>query len=452
LAKRFCSFLKDYSFHFVSYRRDVSERARQYAYGLMQAGQRKNMDRMAEVVPNTSSQNLQQFLTHSKWDSREVIDHVAQDAGKLLGDPRDACLILDESGFVKQGPKSVGVARQWLGRIGKVDNGQVAVYAALAKGRFATLIDTQLYLPEKWVEDRERCKEAGIPDKEIVFRTKEELGLSMVRRALKKELKFGWVGADAGYGKGTGFMFGLDDMGVRCVIDVHSDFRVYLKDPKPRIPPKGKKGRAPQSYKTDEFVIEVKPLVESVNASFWKRVIVRDTTRGPLELFAYSQEVYVWDGASEYARCFCLIATKMLDGSDIKISLVNKAKGLSLKRLAFMQRQRYWVERVFEDAKSECGMADYQARKWNAWHHHMALVMMVMLFMLTERINQKETHPLLSCADIEELLAKFLPRKDVTKEEVLEHLETRHEKRQLAIESHRRCAKKRRTTAPVQQL
>jgi hypothetical protein len=146
-----------------------------------------------------------------------------------------------------------------------------------------------------------------------------------------------------------------------------------------------------------------------------------------------------------------LLVTKMLDGTEIKISLVNKAKGLSLRRLAFMQRQRYWVERSFEDGKSECGMADYQVRKWSAWHHHMAMVMMVMLFMLTERINHADSHPLLSCADIEELLAKFLPRRDVTEKEVLRQLEVRHQQRQRAIDSHRRCAKKRKKS-PVNLL
>jgi hypothetical protein len=109
-----------------------------------------------------------------------------------------------------------------------------------------------------------------------------------------------------------------------------------------------------------------------------------------------------------------------------------------LERLAWMQLQRYWVERAFEDAKSECGMADYQVRKWSAWQHHMALVMMAMLFMLSERIRHKETYPLLSCSDIEELLSRFLPRRDVTKEEIIQQLEQRHRKRLCAIKSHSR--------------
>jgi SRSO17 transposase len=116
----------------------------------MQAGSRKNMDRMAEVVPDSKSRNLQQFLTHSKWDARSVIDHVAQQANELLGDAQIAGLLIDESGFAKQGPMSVGVSRQWLGRLGKVDNGQVAVFGVLANGQFATPVDARLYLPRNW--------------------------------------------------------------------------------------------------------------------------------------------------------------------------------------------------------------------------------------------------------------------------------------------------------------
>ena len=128
--------MKSYSEHFHSYRHNVSGKARQYASGLMQAGTRKNMDRMAEVIPDSRSRNLQQFLTHSKWDAREVIDHVAQDVNQLLGDEISTGFIIDESNFEKQGKMSVGVARQWLVRFGKVDNGQVAVFAALAKKKW----------------------------------------------------------------------------------------------------------------------------------------------------------------------------------------------------------------------------------------------------------------------------------------------------------------------------
>jgi SRSO17 transposase len=411
----------------------------------MQAGSRKNMDRMAEVVPESKSRNLQQFITHSKWDYRDVIDHVSQDVNNLLGDSRNAGLLIDESGFSKQGKVSVGVSRQWLGRLGKVDNGQVAVFGALANGQYVAPVDVRLYLPQEWTNDSKRCERAGIPQDARRFRRKTELALDIVKHARKSGLRYGWIGADAGYGKGPGFCLALDEMDETFCIDLHSDFQVYVQDPKPYLPQKANKaGRPFKRYRSDQEGIEVKALLDSLPKKCWKTVTLRKTTRGVLKVRICRLKVYVWDGESEKVKCWTLIATKSIRRNpDTKISLTNASKHTTLKRLGWMQRQRYWVERAFEDAKSECGMADYQVRKWSAWHHHMALVMMAMLFMLSERIYHKDTYPLLSSADIEELLAHFLPRRDVTEEEVIFQLEQRHLQRQKAIDSHARCQEKR---------
>jgi len=438
------TFVDTYSEHFQSYRHDVSDKARQYACGLMQAGPRKNMDRMAEVVPDSTSRNLQQFLAHSKWDHREVINHVARDANALLGDRKNACLLLDESGFAKQGQSSVGVSRQWLGRLGKVDNGQVAVFGALAKGESVSPVDVRLYLPEKWVNDPERCHRAGVPETARHFKTKIELALDIVRHARENALDYGWVGADAGYGKGFGFCLALDEMGERFVVDVHSDFHVYLQDPKPYLPEKKTNYGPPfTKYRTDQKSMEIREILKSIPTRRWKTVTLRNTTRGALKVRTCRMRVYVWDGESEKAKCWTVIVTKSLGlNPDTKISLSNAPKQTTLRRLGWMQRQRYWIERAFEDAKSECGMADYQVRKWSSWHHHMSLVMMAMLFMLTEKIHHKDTYPMLSSADIEHLLARFLPRRDVTEEEVIFQLEQRHILRQKAIDSHTRRQRK----------
>jgi SRSO17 transposase len=223
-------------------------------------------------------------------------------------------------------------------------------------------------------------------------------------------------------------------------VDLHSDFRVYLEDPKPYLPQKVSKRGCPFTrYKTNQEGIEVRDLVKSLPVQRWKKVTLRKTTRGVLRVLACRVRVYIWDGESDKAKLWTLIATKALDGnSDTKISLSNAPKGTTLKRLGWMQRQRFWVERTFEDAKSECGMADYQVRKWSAWHHHMAIVMMAMLFMLSEKIHHKDTYPLLSCADIESMLAHFLPRRDVSEEAVIFQLKQRHRQRQKAMESHAR--------------
>jgi len=435
-------FVKNFSDHFRSYRHDVTEKARQYTCGLMQAGSRKNMDRMEEVVPGSKSRNLQQFLTHSKWDARSVMDHVAREVDGLLGDDPQVGLLIDESGFAKQGAMSVGVARQWLGRLGKVDNGQVAVFGVLAKDRFASPVDVRLYLPQKWVDDPERCAKAGIPESERIFRTKEQLALEIVQHAVSQGLRFGWVGADAGYGKGPAFCLALDRMGRQFVVDVHSDFRVYLEDPKPYIPDRtGKRGRKNIRYRSDAEPIEVKAIVERFSLCDQPVLKIRQTTRGPLRVRALRVPVYVWDGRSSEVVKWYLIATQTLGKNPkIKISLSNAPESAGLATLAWMQLQRFWVERVFEDAKSECGMADYQVRKWSAWHHHMALVMMAMLFMLTLRMQHIDSYPLLSCADIEELLYRFLPRRNVTRGEVIRQLHHRHRKRKASIDAYARSS------------
>jgi SRSO17 transposase len=427
--------VKSYAEHFKSYRRDVSEKARQYASGLMQAGSRKNIYAISEVVPDTDDRNLQQFITHSKWSAREVLDHVARDADELIGDATQGALIIDESGFAKQGKMSVGASRQYLGRLGKVDNGQVAVFGVLAKGRFATAIDTRLYLPKEWTDDVERCNKAGIPQSERVFKTKNQLALEIVEQARRNGVRFGWVGADAGYGSGPDFLFALADAGHTFLIDVHKSFVIYEVDPQPK-PGSSTKGRKPNGSISEQTSLSVQQFVQSCSTKDWRLYNVRETTRGSLKLRVLRKSVYVWDKQRGKGRRYELLVTESLDGQDRKYSLTNQRPSTSTRRLCWMQRQRYWVERCFEDGKSQCGMADYQLRLWNAWHHHMALVMMAMLFMLSEKLRMQEQCPLLSCADIERLLAAFLPRRDASPEQVLSHMNRRHEMRRRAIASH----------------
>ncbi len=138
------------------------------------------MERMAEAVPNSDDQVLQHFLTNSSWDDQLVIDQLAQDANQLIGGKKDSCLIIDESGIPKKGTKSVGVARQWCGQLGKLENCQVGVYSVLGFQNHAAPIGNRLYLPEAWVNDEKRCIEAGIPREHIEFHRKHDLALQLV--------------------------------------------------------------------------------------------------------------------------------------------------------------------------------------------------------------------------------------------------------------------------------
>lgn len=156
------SYVESYSARFQVHKRNVINRAYQYIKGILQASHR-NMEKMSEAVPDTDEQSLQQFLSDSPWDYQGVMDQVAGDVNQILGG-KDSALLLDETCVVKKGNHSVGVSRQWCGRIGKVENCQVGVFAALAKGSDVCLIDAELFIPNSWREDALRCDKARIPE------------------------------------------------------------------------------------------------------------------------------------------------------------------------------------------------------------------------------------------------------------------------------------------------
>jgi len=395
------------------------------------------MERMTEVVRGSEYQALQHFISDSKWDGNAVMEQVAMEADVTLGGSVDSCLLLDETSFPKKGDKSVGVARQWCGRLGKVENCQVAVFACLSRGPHSALIDTRLYLPKKWTDSPERCLAAKVPKEHIVQRSKVELALEIVREARKRGVRFSWVGADGGYGKDPLFLRALDESGERFIVDVHKGQRMYLEDPSPFVP----ESQHPRGRKPSLLVSEVKSQrvdewARRQSRGSWQRIHLRNGTKGVVKIEVLHRRVWVWDGKEEKARYWRLLISRELGGQKkLKYGLSNFPTNVSVQQIAKNQRQRFWIERSFQDAKSESGLGDYQARSWVAWHHHVALVMIAMQFMLEERLRQKDDHALLSCADIEELLSHFLPRKDVTAEEVIRQMEVRHQQRRGAIES-----------------
>jgi len=391
---------------------------------------------MIEKVPEADYQAVQHFITHSPWEYEPVMEQVAADSNRLLGGSTDSALFIDESSNPKKGKKSVGVARQWCGRLGKVENCQTGVFAALNKGAYSSIIDTRLYLPSEWTDDPRRCKDAGVPD-DIVFKTKSELAIEMVISARKRGIGFSWIGIDSGYGKDTPFLYALDDLGETFVADVAKDQSIYLEEPVPYLPERSSsRGRKPTHLTCEALRIRVDKWVASQPEDAWQRVSFRDTTKGKRFADILVQRIWLWNGKEPKARRFTLIVRREPCKADcIKYTLTNAGTETTVERLAFMQGQRYFVERSFQDAKSYLGMAQYQVRSWQSWHHHMALVMMAMQFMLEVRLEQHRDISLLSTADIVALLAHYLPRRDLDEEEVFRQMEIRHKQRQDSIDS-----------------
>jgi len=220
------------------------------------------MERMTEAVADSEWQSMQHFLSNSPWEHQPVQDQIARDCDRLIGGSPDTGLIFDETGIPKKGKMSVGVARQWCGRLGKTDNCQTAVFGALSMGPHVALIDERLYLPEEWTKDKKRCKKAGVPD-DIEFKTKSQLVHEMVRNARARRIRFTWLGFDGGYGKEPAFLNALEDDGEVFMADVHKDQSIYLEDPAPHVPEKKGRGRTPTqlvaaapSMRVDKWIAE----------------------------------------------------------------------------------------------------------------------------------------------------------------------------------------------------
>jgi SRSO17 transposase len=436
LGRTYERFGDDFDDLFRSGNHNVTRTAQHYLCGLMQA-EKRNMERMAEAVPDSDDQVLQNFLTHSSWDHRAVMDRVARKADALLGADRGVGLYLDESAFQKKGDKSVGVARQWNGRLGKQDNCQVGVFGALGRGNQVSLIDARLYLPKEWTEDPRRCEHAAVPPAQQVHRTKLELAQEIVRHARQSGLRFEWVGMDGLYGQSLELLESLQAQGETFLAEIHSDRQIYLTDPAPYLPRQEPgRGRPRVRYHSDARAVEVRKWVKTQPASAWRKKTLRNTTKGDLIVEVLHQRVWLWDRHSPTAQCWHLIVRREVDSpGTLKYSLSNAPVQTTVRKLAQMQAQRFWIERAFQDAKSHIGMAQYQARQWPSWHRHMALVMMALQFMLQARLDHVDTHPLLSCYDIQILLATTLPDRRSSQEEVMRQLRARHEKRRALIDA-----------------
>ena len=302
------------------------------------------------------------------------------------------------------------------------------------------MVDFRLFLPEDWAKDDKRCEKAKIPEEQRRHQTRTQLALDMVKTARLGGSDHQWVGADSAYGNNQEFCAQLEDMGEKFMMDVVGTTKVWDADPCPEAPERvGEKPGRPRSAchagndKARQRSIEA--LVEECFGKESRHVVIRRTSQGRLRARVWAREVWVWDPGQARARRRMLVVRKEEDGK-MKYSWSTCPAGTPWERLAFMQAQRYWIERTFEDGESELGMAQYEVRGWSGWHHHMALVALAMLFVMKERISFKDEAPLLSARDVVELLDYYLPRRGTTEKEVLDDLVNRHKRRIQASKSH----------------
>lgn len=408
------------------------------------------MERMEEAIGDLEYHQYQHFISNSPWDYKAVIGKVGEDANEEMQKEREkrgepTGLIIDESAHLKSGVKSVGVARQYAGVVGKVENCQVGVYASLCNGERSCLINERLFLPECWASDEKRCEESGIPLECRVHKSKPVLALEMIDEALAGGIEFDWIGGDGLYGHCYEFARGLDERGLFFVLDVHKDQQIYLQAPTISIPgQKSRKGRKPTRPVADCASVRADEYVESLPDEAWQKVRIRKTAKGWLKAWVHIRQVWVWDGEEAQVRERTLIVRKSIpqgraEKKEIKYSLSNGSpEHYSIEEFAYFQAQRYWVERDLQNAKSELGMSDYQVRKWLGWHHHHAILFMALLFMLQERLDHETQYPLMSVRDarimVTTLIAETMLQNEPEMLRQIRLMKERHYKRKFDID------------------
>ena len=405
--------------------------AKTYLHGLLSETPRKNSEAIADVADDTQAQDIQNFMTGSRWKYDDVFAHVASKANQRIGNHPDTMLAIDESGFTKKGRSSAAVTRQYNGRMGKVDNCQVGVFSSLSNGANATLIGASLLLPPEWVKDEKRCLKAGIPKDKIRKATKIDLARELIEQADAHGVQYACIGVDSFCGRDISLLCWIEDRGCEFYADTPKNTFVWLSKPQ------GEKRPASPGKNGAIKISELPDLKGSWKKS--KRIKIRDGENGPVIVESLVCRVWIWPDGENAPREWWLLVSRD-KGGEIKYTLSNSPPTTTQEQLAKHQGQRHFIERNFQNSKSHLGMADYQMRLWNGWHRHMAMVALAGLFMMEERMLSGKGS-LLSTRDVVQLLDWYF-RARPSLESIIEQVEKRHRRRESASESKIRISEK----------
>jgi len=356
----------------------------EYLTGLVSLVERKNVESIA-YLHDQERRQLQKFIGESPWDDRPLIRELARQVGQEIGDA-NGVLVFDPSAFAKKGQESVGVQRQWCGRLGKVENCQVGVYLAYASPREHALVDVRLYLPEEWAGDKQRRLKCGVP-KNVKFHTRHELALEMLDEH-GASLPHRWVTGDDEMGRSTVFRKALRTRDEHYVLAVPSNTRVRDLDVPPPAPTRGRWTRKAPFQKASNWAA-VLP------ASAWQEFTVRDGEKGPIKIAAVSTRVQVCSERKRRELEEILVATRELqsDGtSKHDYYFVFAPPEASLDEFVYAAKMEHRVEDCLQRAKGQAGLADYEVRNWRGWHHHQTLALMATWFLTLETQKGKKKH------------------------------------------------------------
>ncbi len=320
----------------------------------------------------------------------------------------DLQLIIDESGFAKKGKKSEGVARQYNGSAGKIDNCQVGVFAALNAGSITNLINAKLYTPTSEI-------------------SKIDHALDLINHTISTlKLPVKYVSFDAFYGRDSSLLATLKDKKIHFVADVPENYRICLEPFQMRLPKaKSAKGRQPIHKKPTRPFISIQEYTATLKKKDFSFVAVRHSSKGKLKAYFHRRSVYLINPHTEKRMELTLLIRKDVDGT-LKFSLCNAPGDVTLKELAYQQSKRYFIERNFQDAKQELGLDDYQCQSEIAWERHMSLCMLAMLFINKEKCeNLQDAAIYLSASDIKKMVMVIVLYNETRQQRIFKEILTK---------------------------
>jgi SRSO17 transposase len=350
--------------------------ATEYVTGLLSKLKHKTAEGIA-YLHDQERQGIQKFIGLAPWDHQPLLTILARQVGRELGE-EDGVIVFDPSAFAKKGTKSVGVARQWCCRLGKLESCQVGVYMAYASSKEHALVNMRLYLPEEWARDRARREEAGVP-KSITFRTRQELALAMLDEH-GSLLPHAWVAGDDEMGRPASFRQELRDRGEQYLLAVPSN--TTIRDLEAAPPEYAGHGRRPQVP-----FLRVDRWCATLPESAWTKLDVRDGEKGPLVIDGIKHRVQARMAKRRAGPEELLFITRerQIDGTFKHDYYLSNGKAETpLKELGRVAKLAHRVEECIERGKGEAGLADYQVRNWNAWHRHQTLSLLAAWFLNQE--------------------------------------------------------------------
>jgi SRSO17 transposase len=348
--------------HFV--RAEPRQLAYDYLRALISPVERKNGWQIAEHLGATTPDSVQRLLATAHWDADKVRDDLQSYVVDHLGDP-EAVLVVDETGFLKKGTKSVGVKRQYCGTAGKRENCQVGVFLAYANSRGRTFLDRELYLPEEWAADAERRKEAGVPE-EVAFATKPQIARRMLERAHKAGVPAAWVTADSLYGGDFTLRKEVTERNQRYVVGVRRTRFIWVWE-----------NGVPRQLPLRDVVAQLAP-------EAWVQLSAGDGAKGP-RVYEWSWGVVRESAFQEGWREWWMARRSLSDPTELAYYLACAPAETTLQKLVWVAGMRWAVEETLETGKGEVGLDQYEVRKWTGWYRHITLALLAHAFLTVTR-------------------------------------------------------------------